>query len=89
MSSRYTADGKRRSSQTHARRSHPCSLCDASPSGNGGVVAHGRGHVRRGEAVELVKHFGTYPPMSNRVFLAVDDPGIPDWLARGYEKVTR
>lgn len=73
---------------THARRGHPCDLCGAVPHGNGGKVAHGRGHVRRGEAVELVR-FYPYPGMSpSRVFLAVDDAGIPTWIEQGFERVT-
>lgn len=72
---------------THASRGHTCSLCGRVVFGNGGETAHGRGHVRRGEAVELVKHyFGGYPPMSPvRVFLAPGDAKIADFLGRGFE----
>ena len=73
MSARYTADGKRRSSQTHARRGHQCPFCPKVAYGNGGQVSHARWHVARGQAVELVKHFGTYPPMVNRTFVPTDD----------------
>lgn len=41
MSSRYTADGKRRSSQTHAKRAHTCS-CGKVVYGNGGKSSHRR-----------------------------------------------
>lgn len=88
MSSRYQGgSGKRISSMTHARRGHPCSFCDEVPYGNGGQVAHGRKHVRRGEAVEIVKHYGTYPPTSNRMFLSVDDERVERYLSEGYERV--
>lgn len=89
MSRAYTSDGRRISSMTHARRGHPCELpgCDATPYGNGGRVAHGRGHVRRGEAVELVKYHG-YPSGSSRLFLAPEDPKVAEFLARGFEQVT-
>lgn len=84
--SAYDAAGKRNSSKTHARRGHPCSLCDEIPFGNGGWVSHGRKHVRRGEAVELVKYYG-YGLSSSRMFLAPDDPKIPGLLAGGSERV--
>lgn len=87
MSSRYTSNGKRRSSMTHARRGHKCPFCDTIAYGNGGEVSHGRAHVRRGEAVELIKHYETYPPMSNRVFFAPDDSHVEEFIANGYEKV--
>lgn len=87
MSYAYTADGKRRSSMTHARRGHECSLCGRVVFGNGGQVSHGRGHVKRGEAVELVKHFGTYPPLSSRLFLAPTDEKIARFLGEGFERV--
>ena len=72
MSSRYTADGKRKSSMTHARRGHTCDLCGAVSYGNGGRVSHARSHVRRGEAVELIRW---YPdnPSPGRVFVAITD----------------
>jgi hypothetical protein len=41
MSSRYTADGKRRSSMTHAERSHHCP-CGRTLWGNGGWASHKR-----------------------------------------------
>lgn len=83
--SAYTSDGRRRSAMTHASRAHTCELCGRVVFGNGGQVSHGRGHVRRGEAVELVKHYASYPPMSMRVFLAPDDKRVPDFLGRGFE----
>jgi hypothetical protein len=39
MSNRYTADGKRRSSQTHARRTYECT-CGKVVAGNGGRASH-------------------------------------------------
>lgn len=87
MSRGYTADGRRISSMTHARRGHQCEFCDKVSFGNGGQVAHGRSHVRRGEAVELVKHFAVYPPMSSRLFLAAGDDRIVGYLSNGYEVV--
>lgn len=87
MSRAYTADGRRRSSMTHARRGHDCALCGRTVFGNGGKVAHGRGHVRRGEAVELVKHYPTYPPMSSRLFLPAGDVRIETFLADGFDRV--
>ena len=89
MSSRYTADGKRRSSQTHAGRGHTCELCGAVSFGNGGKVSHGRVHVRRGEAVELYIDHG-WPPISHRVFLAPDaTETIARFIRDGYSKVER
>lgn len=82
MSSRYTADGRRISSMTHARRGHTCDLCGRTVYGNGGQVSHGRGHVRKGEAVELVKDFGFGGIM--RMFLAPDNPRVPEYEAAGY-----
>jgi len=82
MSNAYTSDGRRRSSMTHARRGHECSLCGRVVFGNGGQVAHGRGHVRRGEAVELVRHFETGD--TGRVFLAPDDAHVGQFEAKGY-----
>lgn len=87
MGSAYTADGRRRSSMTHARRGHECSLCGKVVFGNGGVVAHGRSHVRRGEAVELFKEYPIYPPMSTREFFAPDDPHVAKWLSEGFRIV--
>lgn len=87
MSNRYTADGRRRSSMTHATRGHECELCGFTAFGNGGEVSHGRAHVRRGEAIELLKEYDSYPPTSNRVFFAKGDPNIDKFLAKGYEVV--
>ncbi len=86
--SRYTGDGRRISSMTHARRGHTCDLCGKVVFGNGGKVAHGRSHVRRGEAVELLKEYGSYPPTSTREFFAPDDPTIARWLERGFTVVS-
>lgn len=56
--------------------------------GNGGEVAHGRAHVRRGEAVELLKRYASYPPMSDRIFLAPGDADrISYFIGRGFERV--
>ncbi|MFD7161181.1 hypothetical protein ACFV9C_41815 [Kribbella sp. NPDC059898] len=85
VSSTYTADGRRRSSMTHASWGHECSICHQVSFGNGGEVSHGRAHVRRGEAVELVKNYATQP--SSRVFLAVDDDQIAQYRARGFREV--
>ena len=85
--SRYTADGRRRSSMTHASHGHTCDLCGRRGYGNGAQASHGRAHVRRGEAVELFKEYPTYPPMSDRRFLAPDDPQVADYLARGFVQV--
>lgn len=85
MSSRYTADGRRRSSMTHATQGHDCDLCGRRVFGNGGRVSHGRGHVRRGEAVELVKEH-EWPMSPTRVFLAPDDSRIDYFLSRGFEQ---
>jgi hypothetical protein len=74
---------------THARRGHPCDFCDSTVFGNGGKVAHGRAHVRRGEAVELLKEYATYPPMSTRLFLPAGDPRIDTFKADGYSEVGR
>lgn len=74
---------------THATRGHACDLpaCDVVSFGNGGRVAHGRGHVRRGEAVELVKEY-EFPGMSpSRLFLTPEDPKVAELLRRGFELV--
>jgi hypothetical protein len=87
VSKGYTSDGRRISSMTHARRSHTCDLCGHVGWGNGSEAAHGRAHVRRGEAVELVKEY-EYPGMApSRVFLPPDDPRVAEYLDRGFEKV--
>lgn len=85
MSRAYSAGGKRRSSQTHARRSRVCEFCGQTVYGNGGQVAHARAHVRLGEAVELVKAM-PYPFPPSRLFLAADDDAasILAWTERGY-----
>lgn len=87
MSKAYTADGRRRSSMTHARRGHTCDLCGKVVFGNGGKVAHGRSHVKRGEAVELLKEYGGYPPISTRAFFAPDDPIISRWIEDGFRVI--
>lgn len=84
--SRYMADGRRKSSMTHATRGHPCSLCDNIAYGNGGAVSHGRAHVRRGEAVELLKLY-PYTNDSSRLFLAPGDLLIEKFLGEGYGEV--
>lgn len=89
MSGAYTTDGRRRSSMTHASRGHECELCGRTVFGNGGEVSHGRSHVRRGEAVELLKEYATYPPSSMRVFFAPDDPRVTEFLERGFAEVKR
>lgn len=86
MGEAYTSDGKRKSSMTHARRGHKCSFCDRTVFGNGGQVSHARSHVKRGEAVELVKDYAIYPPMTSRIFLAPDDPAIERMLSNGFER---
>ena len=84
--SAYTADGKRRSSQTHARRNYLCDVCGVYSSGNGGTVAHARSHVRSGEVVELVK-WHSMLPSPTRVFLPVDEVDrIAAFAADGFEK---
>ena len=86
MSARYTADGRRKSSMVHATRGHECAFCDVVAFGNGGTVAHSRAHVRRGEAVELVKHYDGFAGCS-RLFLAVGDERIERYLSDGFERV--
>ena len=87
MSKAHLSDGRRRSSMTHARRGHQCGLCERVSFGNGGQVAHGRSHVRRGEAVELLKEYPTYPPISSRLFLAPDDERVAKYLTDGFRKI--
>lgn len=71
---------------THAKRGHPCDLCGKVAYGNGGKVSHGRGHVRRGEAVELEKYYPGGDIM--RVFLPAGDAAeINRWLDKGYAEV--
>jgi hypothetical protein len=71
---------------THASRGHTCELCGRVAFGNGGQVSHGRGHVRRGEAVELVKVHG-FPMTPSRLFLRPDDARVTEFRARGFEVV--
>lgn len=85
MSGAYTADGKRRSSMTHANRGHRCDICGRTVFGNGGRVAHGRGHVRRGEAVELVKDYVEQSPL--RFFLLPGDERVAKFLGDGFTEV--
>jgi hypothetical protein len=66
---------------THARRGHDCPLCGKRVFGNGGKVAHARGHVRKGELVELVKWYSTLPSPS-RLFI---DPADTERIARNVE----
>jgi hypothetical protein len=88
VSTRYTSDGRRLSSMTHAKRGHPCEFCADVPHGNGGQVSHGRRHVRAGQAIELVKDFPTYPPTSSRLFVdATDTERIERYRGNGYELV--
>ena len=46
MSRTHTADGRRRSSMTHARRKHTCDLCGKVTHGNGGHTSHMCKHIR-------------------------------------------
>ena len=89
MGNAYLSDGRRRSSMTHATRGHKCGLCERVSFGNGGQVAHGRSHVRRGEAIELFKEYPAYgmPALSSRLFLAPDDERVAKYLADGYRKI--
>lgn len=82
MSRAYDSAGKRISSKTHARRGHECEICGRIVHGNGGKVAHGRSHVRAGEAVELVKDYADGPL---RAFIAASDAEqIARLIARGF-----
>lgn len=85
MSRGYTSNGKRLSAMTHASRGHECELCGRVVFGNGGQVSHGRGHVRRGEAVELVKHYAHPDLTPMRVFLPPDDERVAEYHARGFD----
>lgn len=87
MSKGYTSNGKRISSMTHASRGHTCGICGRVAFGNGGEVSHGRGHVRHGEAVELVRHYEFATMSPSRVFLAPDDPMVQTFLDRAYQRV--
>lgn len=84
MSRAYATGGKRRSSQTHARRGHQCQFCEAVSFGNGGQVAHARKHVRAGEAVELVKHWPSIPSPSRLFLPSGDTERIERFIADGY-----
>lgn len=87
MSNAYTSDGKRRSSQTHARRGHQCEFCEQVSFGNGGNVAHARTHVRSGEAIELVRET-LYAVSASRYFMPAGDPELlASFLDRGYAVV--
>jgi hypothetical protein len=88
MTRGYTSDGRRISSMTHARRGKDCEFCGKRVYGNGGQVSHARGHVRRGEAVELLKEYDTWPPTSSRLFLTPDDARVQAYIARDFHKVT-
>lgn len=68
---------------THARRGHECSLRGKVVYANGGKVAHGRSHVRRGEAVELLKEYTTYASMTTREFFAPDTRQSPNGWRKG------
>lgn len=85
MSRGYTSSGKRLSAMTHASRSHTCELCGHVGFGNGAESAHGRAHVRRGEAVELVREYEFVGMSPSRIFLAPDDPRVEEFVARGFE----
>jgi hypothetical protein len=70
---------------THASRQHTCELCGQVGNGNGFRAAHGRAHVRRGEAVELVRHYGMVGVSPSRLFIdATDRVKIADLEARGF-----
>jgi hypothetical protein len=60
MSRAYTSDGKRRSSQTHARRVRTCA-CGRKLRGNGGWSSHLRacylGQMAK-RSVEFAAHYG-------------------------------
>ena len=86
MSKQYTADGRRKSSMTHAKHRHTCALCGHWWYGNGGAAQHGRAHVRKGEAVELVKEYG-FGQSPTRFFWPPDDPRIEEYLANGFQRV--
>ena len=68
---------------THSTRGHECELCGRTMFGNGGKVSHGRSHVRKGEAVELVKEYPIYPPMTTRLFLRPTDD-LARFLSEGF-----
>lgn len=66
----------------HARRGHTCSFCGRVVFGNGGQVSHGRGHVRRGEAVEVVKWHDSQT--CSRFFIEPDAARINGFIERGF-----
>ena len=85
MSSRYTADGRRISSMTHAKRSHTCDLCGHVGFGNGSEASHGRAHVRRGEAVEMVREYAMVGVSPSRIFVdPADTTRLAELRQRGY-----
>ena len=87
MSRTHTADGRRLSSMTHAKRQHTCDLCGQTGYGNGFAAQHGRAHVRRGEAVEFVRQEEYHPYPVSRAFVAVDDAERIAWfLGRGFHR---
>lgn len=87
MSGAYTADGRRKSSMAHAKHGHKCEFCDRTVFGNGGKISHARSHVARGEAVEMVKAYPTYPPIVSRIFVAAGDSETIGRLAdSGFER---
>lgn len=67
------------SARVASRRSHICSICGKVGYGNGFETSHGRAHVRREEAVEMVKY------QSIRIFLTPDDEErIQKFLGLGF-----
>lgn len=77
-----TSEVRPRPAPVRNRRGWPCGICPAIIYGNAGQVAHGRAHVRRGDAVELAsQHAG------GRVFLPAGDARIASFLARGFVEV--
>lgn len=86
MSRTHTNHGKRLSSMTHASQSHTCDFCGRVAYGNGGQVSHARSHVRRGEAIELVKEYEFQDLGTGRVFLAPDDDRIAWFVGRGFQR---
>jgi hypothetical protein len=69
MSKAYTSDGKRRSSQTHARRAHKC-VCGRVVYGNGGWASHTRA------CAEYKARYGCWKCGSIRRFFSVE---LDDW----------
>lgn len=84
MSGGIVSDARRRAARVHAGRSEECGFCGRRVFGNGGKVAHARSHVRRGEAVELVRFFDLVTG-TGRIFLRTDDAErIERFIASGY-----